>query len=199
MKRLIWTIGLLSTFPLMSQSFEAAVFAGRQTYNDFRKDSIFGMPVEAAPESKTVVALRFGYSVADLGPGAFQLNLGIQPESSTKTDVKLGGAFFGTGEIKQSYWSFGFAFNSKTPIAVGLGVDYRSEKLSDGATDTTYGRPWIRGNVGYVFPGVQLRPFLSFEIAVPLASTNNDVASPEAVLKSLAPKSQVGLYAGIRF
>jgi len=45
-----------------------------------------------------------------------------------------------------------------------------------------------------------LKPFIGLEVAVPLSSKSFDAAASDSEnLKSLAPKLQVGVYAGLRF
>jgi hypothetical protein len=96
-------------------------------------------------------------------------------------------------------------FNFKAVVAVGAGFEYRSESLAvsgSGSTNvsTTYGRPWARLNVGYAIPSPVVKPFIGVEVAAPLTSKSYDAnGSPEDSLKMIAPKLQLGLYAGIRF
>jgi hypothetical protein len=191
--------GLLALAPLGAQSFEVGVFVGRQSYNTFRRDAAPGMTLETDTGDKTVAALRLGFVLASRGPTDFQFTLGFQPEATASFTVVLAGTELGTGDFKQSHWAAGFAVNVKATATFGAGLEYRSEKLSDGSTDATYGRPWLRASVGYQFPAPAVKPFLALEFGLPLATTNNDVASPEAVLKSLAPRWQFGLVGGIRF
>ncbi|HJW72484.1 MAG TPA: hypothetical protein VJ486_06465 [Geothrix sp.] len=190
MKKILLPL-LLVAAPLGAQSFEAGVFIGQQTYKEFNY-----LGFTAKPDSKTVASARLGYSIVDLGPALFQITAGFQPESKANITNNAGV----TGELKQSHWSVGAMFNFKAVVAFGAGVEYRSEKLDDGAgTSTTYGRPWARVNAGLAFPTPLVKPFIGLEVAAPLSSKSNDVASPEDGLKSMAPKMQIGVYGGIRF
>ncbi|HJW34038.1 MAG TPA: hypothetical protein VJ505_11780 [Holophagaceae bacterium] len=190
MKKLILPVLLVAAAPLAAQNFEVGVFVGRQTYKDF---NVLGITAE--PESKTVVGMRFGYSVVDIGPALFQLTGGYQPESKATIKNNLGL----DGELKHSHYSLGAMFNFKAGVAIGAGVEYRFEKLDDGSTSTNYGRPWARANVGFAFPTPLVKPFLGLEVAAPLTSKSNETGSAEDALKSIAPKMQVGIYAGLRF
>ncbi len=191
MKKLILPLVLVATAPLAAQSFEVGVFVGAQSYKGFTNGA---NKVEV--DNKTVTAARFGYSIVDLGPALFQLTAGFQPES--KADIKNNGTTI--GELKQSHYSVGAMFNFKAGIAIGAGVEYRNEKLDNGVTNTTYGRPWARANIGFAFPTPLVKPFLGLEVAAPMTSKSFDAtANAEDNLKAVAPKLQVGLYAGLRF
>ncbi|MBI3130166.1 MAG: hypothetical protein HYZ13_02305 [Acidobacteria bacterium] len=190
MKKLILPLVLVAAAPLAAQDFEVGVFVGRQTYKDF---NVLG--VTAEPESKTVTGARFGYSIVDIGPALFQLTAGFQPEAKTSVKSSLGSG----GELKHKHYSMGAMFNFKAGVAIGAGLEYRFEKLDDGSTSTNYGRPWMRANVGFAFPTPLVKPFVGLEVAAPLTSKSNETGSAEDVLKSVAPKMQVGIYAGLRF
>ncbi|MBL0312438.1 MAG: porin [Holophagaceae bacterium] len=191
MKKLFISLLLLGA-PLVAQSVEVGVFVGQQSYKNV---NVLGIDVK--PDSNSVVGLRVGYSVVDVGPALFQLTAGYQPES--KSEIKHSGEASGF-DFKQSYWSVGAMFNFKAVFAVGAGIEYRSEKLTADTESTTYGRPWARMNVGYAIPAPALKPFIGLEVAIPLTSSsfNASIDSPDN-LKSIAPKMQVGLYAGLRF
>lgn len=193
MKKLILPLALLSVAPLAAQSFEVGVFAGQQSFKSY-DDA--GAKVE--PAKKTVVGARFGYSIVDLGPALFQLTAGYQPE--VKTDVEVNGNAIPGVEFKQKHWSVGAMFNFKAGVAIGAGVEFRNETLSAGPDSTTYGRPWARANIGFAFPTPLVKPFIGLEVAAPMTSKSYDPTASDAEnLKSVAPKMQVGLYAGLRF
>lgn len=196
MKKLMLPLALVATAPLAAQDVELGVFIGQQTFNSF---SVVGTKVE--PEKKTVVGARFGYSLVDIGPALFQLTAGYQPES--KSAYEINGSTASGAEFSHKHWSVGAMFNFKAFVAVGAGVEYRSESLaSTGGTkpSTTYGRPWGRVNVGFAFPTPIVKPFVGLEVAAPFTSTSvTATSSTEEVLKGNAPKLQIGLYGGIRF
>lgn len=81
----------------------------------------------------------------------------------------------------------------KTMIAVGAGVEMRFEKQSLPTQDASYARPWLRANLGLAFPAPAIKPFIGLEVAAALPSAS------ENRVKALAPKTQVGVYGGIRF
>ncbi len=191
MKKIL--LPLLFVAPLAAQSFEVGLNVSRQQYPSITEAGL--MKVE--PQDKTVVAGRFGYALVDLGPALFQVTAVYQPK--VDTDVKVNGAT-SAAQLGQEYWGVGAMFNFKALVAVGAGVEYRSEKLSTPGVSTTYGRPWARINAGYAFPTPLVKPFIGIEVAAPLTKKDyNDSLGTEDILKSLAPKLQVGVYGGIRF
>ncbi|WP_243319908.1 hypothetical protein [Geothrix sp. SG200] len=193
-------LALLLGAPLAAQSFEVGLFVGQQQYPSPHMDVAPGTTLNVEADNKTVVGARFGYSVVDFGPVLLQLTAGYQPESKSTLKATLAGTPMGESELKQSHWSAGAMFNFKAVIAVGAGLEFRSESLKEsGGDSTTYNRVWARVNAGYAFPTPLVKPFIGIEAAFPLSSKSNDFASAADLLKSLAPKSQIGIYAGIRF
>lgn len=135
---------------------------------------------------------------------------------NNKQDVLVNGqAATSPGSITEEYkyWAVGAAVNWNFLVRLGVGLEYRSEKLHfnqsyagttqfDGST--TYGRPWIRGTAGFTFPTPIVKPFIGIEAAFPLTSskvTGQDLANSDidALNKGIAPKAQYGIYAGVRF
>ncbi len=198
MKKMIALTALVAA-PLAAQDFELGLNISRQMYEK-RTVSIFTYE----PQDKTVIAARFGYALVDIGPALFQLTAGFQPQ--VETDVKNTTTGLVVDKFKQGYWSAGAALNFKALFAVGVGLEYRSEKLEGTlgtmGVSTTYGRPWVRGNVGYAFPSPIVKPFIGLEVAAPLAKKDVSATGPITVddsLKAYAPKMTIGLYGGIRF
>ncbi|HEX9009850.1 MAG TPA: hypothetical protein VF804_05745 [Holophagaceae bacterium] len=191
MKKIL--LPLLLAAPLAAQSFELGLNVSRQQYPSNTEMGAFRFE----PQDKTVVAARFGYALVDIGPALFQVTAAYQPK--VDTDVHLNGASTGSS-LGHEYWGVGAMFNFKALVAVGAGVEYRSEKITGPTTSTTYGRPWARVNAGYAFPTPLVKPFIGIEVAAPLTKKDyNDSLSSEDTLKAFAPKLQVGVYGGIRF
>ena len=92
-----------------------------------------------------------------------------------------------------------FAGSPGVPMASGSGTEYRSEPLKGLVMTTTFSHPWARFNVGYAFPAPLFRPFIGVEAVVPLAFQGADSGWTADVLKRVPPRSQIGLYGGIRF
>lgn len=200
-------LALLLGAPLAAQTFEVGFFVGQQQYPSIHTDVAPGTTLTMKTDDKTVYAARFGFTVVDLGPALFQLTAGYQPEAKATVKGSLPGLpSVEVGELKENHWSAGAMFNFKAFVAVGAGLEFRSEKLSgefSGSSDsTTYNRVWARVNVGFAIPSPVVKPFVGVEAAFPLTTKSSGVdvsASNADVLKAMAPKNQIGLYAGIRF
>ncbi len=207
MKKTIIALTLLLGTPLAAQKVEVGLFLGQQQYPSPHADVAPGSTLQMNLDSKTVFAARLGFTLADLGPASFQLTLGAQPEAKSTVKASLGGSpSVDVGEFKENHLSVGAMFNFKAVLAVGAGVEFRSEKLSgtfSGTSDsTTYNRAWARLNAGYAIPSPGVKPFIGVEVAFPLTTTGNTLAltaSNADALKAMAPKSQFGIYAGLRF
>jgi len=186
--------------PLAAQAYEVGLFVGQQSYPSPHVDVAPGTTKQVYATDQVVYGARFGYTLTDLGPASFQLTAGLQPEfKSTLTASISGVPVPGEGELKQSFWSAGAMFNFKALVAVGAGLEFRSERLSETGDSTTYNRVWARVNAGYAFPTPAVKPFIGVEAVFPLSTTDNNFSTTADLLKSLAPRSQVGVYAGIRF
>ncbi|GLH73760.1 hypothetical protein GETHLI_22620 [Geothrix limicola] len=206
MKRFVGMLSL-AALPLAAQSWEVGAFVGQQSYKSFSYQDVTIGHTEVKPDSKTVGALRLGYSLVDVGPALFQINAAYQPKASA--DIKfnaMGITLGGITKLDHSASSVGLAFIFKAGVSASVGVDYRWDKLEGTfqnlSSSTTYGRPWARANIGFAFPTPLMKPFLGLEVAAPLASTSVGNAGPandEEALKGMAPKLQIGVYGGIRF
>jgi hypothetical protein len=197
---------LCATAPLAAQNWEAGLFIGQQSYKSIDIPGVPGFlpagSVEA--DNKTVYGVRLGYSIVDMGPVLFQITGGYQPKSEATMKV-LG--IESPAKYTHEHTSVGAMFNFKAGMAAGAGIEYRFEKVgaSDGTTSesTNYARPWFRANLGFAFPTPLVKPFVGLEVAMPLTSKSLDLTSAhitsEDLYKALAPKLQIGLYAGIRF
>ncbi|HEY3400632.1 MAG TPA: hypothetical protein VGK03_08375 [Geothrix sp.] len=205
MEKTIILLALLLGAPLAAQTFEVGLFIGQQQYLSPHVDVAPGTTLRMEADSKTVVGARFGYALVDFGPALLQLTAGFQPEAKSTVKGSLGGSpSVDIGTFKENHWSAGAMVNFKAVVAVGAGLEFRSERLSGdlaGISDsTTYNRVWARLNAGYAIPSPVVKPFFGVEVAFPLSTKSLDLnASTSDALKSLAPKSQFGIYAGIRF
>ncbi|WP_243294477.1 hypothetical protein [Geothrix mesophila] len=197
---IIWSLFLLT--PLSAQTWELGVFAGRQTYNSI-STSMPGLTTNESCAKKTALAARLGYSVIDLGPAMLQLTVGYQPSVTTTARVITQGTSVpgqpptdsGPLDYQASHASVGMMVNFKALLAVGVGIEMRFEKQSLASNSTSYARPWLRANIGMAFPTPVIKPFVGLELAAALSSTSDGLQP----IKSLAPKSQIGIYTGIRF
>ena len=214
MRKILTLLVLASALPLVAQDFEVSAL---YTWNKPKSGTFSGggNNYDFTPDTWKAAGLRFGYTFAKVGTAEFQANTTLQFNNSESYTAKYNGVTSPVGPLLKEgykYWGLGVAVNWNTPVLVGVGLEYRSEKLefdgtAVGAPDqsTTYGRPWLRGNVGYAFTtSSSMRPFVALEVAFPLTSSSPDynqlVANNwESLSKGVAPKLQYGLNAGIRF
>ena len=191
MKKRALVLPLLCMLPLSAQSYEAGLFVGQQSFK-----SISGGGVVASESSKTVIGARVGYALVDMGPALLQVTAGYQPKVTTTMTSNQ----FGSQDYSAGHYSLGLMANFKALVAVGAGLEYRSETLSTSAVSTTYGRPWARANAGMAFPTPFVKPFVGLEVSLPLTSKSLDTSFTNTdLLQAAAPKLEVGLYGGIRF
>ncbi|GEM_PF-659617 len=184
---------LFLAFPLAAQNFEIGLNVSSQSYSGSTYRNFYPVPdINNDYSSKIVAAARLGYALVDMGPALFQVTVAYQPKLDT--DLKPNGAFNYPNKLGSEYFGVGGMFNFNTTLAIGAGLDVRSERTtitSQGfplnPTSNSYVRPWARLNVGYAAPSPVVKPFVNFEVAAPL------------VHKDDSANVQVGIYAGIRF
>ncbi len=200
---------LLAAAPLSAQRFETGLFLGQQQYDSYTYGVRGPSTLGAAPEANRVVAGRFGVSVADFGPARMMLTVGLQPEKSTPT--RNLGFQPNSEELQYSYYSIGVGVAMTSVVALSVNVELRSESLdqfsssssfSGSHASTTWNRPWLRFNLSYTFPTAGIKPFIGLEVASALTSQSHPTYgqdTTEILLKAMAPKSQSGVYLGVRF
>jgi hypothetical protein len=106
------------------------------------------------------------------------------------------------GSYKTQYIALGAQLEWKRLIDLHAGVDVRQEKLSAAALDTSthYTRPWISAGFGYSIPLSVVKPFVRLEAAYALSHKDlGGTWNEDDLLKAMAPRYQVGIYAGINF
>ena len=213
MKKTLALLALASALPLAAQSFEAGAL---YTWNPGKANTVTigSSSNEIKADTWKAAGVRFGYNFVSVGPMEFQGNATVQ--FNNKQDVLVNGQSASSPQSiteEYKYWAVGAAVNWNFLVRLGVGLEYRSEQLhfnqSSGSVtqfdkSTTYGRPWIRGTAGFTIPAPIVKPFIGAEVAFPLTSSSlsyQDLANSDitALNKSLAPKAQYGIYAGIRF
>lgn len=208
MKKAMVLGAILAATPLLAQRAEAALFVGQQQYPTPQTDTTLGtLRMEA--DNKLIWGLRLGYDLWDAGPAFLQGTFSYQPQvnSAFKGSV-AGSSFVEIGDYKHDAAALGLMFRFKTEVTLGIGLEFRSERLKgtlhttvgDLEDSTTYNRGWARAFAGYEIPGPAWKPFIGVDVAFPLTTTSLTVdASNSDVLKSMAPKSQFSVYVGMRF
>jgi hypothetical protein len=214
MKKTLALLALASAMPLAAQSFEVGAL---YTWNPGKSETINSGSgdIQLKADTWKAAGLRFGYNFFHNDMLEVQGNATIQFNNSQDINVSGGGSSAKLGTEDYKYWALGAAVNwTNMPVHVGVGLEYRSEKLAFADQvapqyngSTTYGRPWLRGMLGWNIPtGGPATPFIGAEAGFPLTSTSlsyADIAGSnpdiDKLNKSLAPKAQYGLYVGVRF
>ena len=218
MKKILALLVLASALPLAAQDFEAGVLytwspGKAENFTDPSGINLF----QFKADTWKAAGLRFGYNFVHVGPMEIQGNATIQFNNQQDLVFKINGSTVPLG-LKEDYkyWAVGAAVNWDFLVRLGVGLEYRSEKLNSTSSvpfvaaiysgSATYARPWMRATAGFTIPVPVVKPFIGIEVALPLTSTSvnySDFAGStldtQKFNKSLAPKAQYGIYAGIRF
>lgn len=214
MRKTLALLALASALPLAAQSFEAGVLYTWSPSKAQNFSDTGGTAFEIKADTWKAAGLRFGYNFVHIGPMEIQGNATMQFSNKQNVALKVNGTAQPFGwQDEYKYWAVGAAVNWNFLVRLGVGLEYRSEKLNftDGISpiynkSTTYGRPWMRATAGFTIPAPVVKPFIGVEVGLPLTTTTvtySDLSglSPDIdkLNKSLAPKAQYGIYAGVRF
>lgn len=208
MKSLALLLPLLAVLPLTAQTWEVTVFGGRQTYpavsagngSQFEPSS-----ASFATDKKGVLAIRGGWSALEFGEARLQVTAAYQPTTSSNqanavNDPSSGPIPAQAFPYRAGYTAVGAMVRLQALVDLGLGVDFRFEQLSTQGSSTSYDRPWLRATAGWAFTLAAVQPILGLEAAYPLSTKSFQYASgSENALQATAPKSHLGIYAGVRF
>ena len=209
---------LTAALPAAAQSFSAAVSYGKlplasQTYAgaaDAEGQQNFGQTSDA---TLTAYGVHLAWEALAFGPLALEVTAGYQaPATETLTSsywATLPGVTttFGNGsaaaQLRDSQAGVGVRLAGHLPLDWGVGLEARSENLrlvsNAGTLSATLTRPWLEGSVGYTFPSLVLKPFVAVSMAVALSKVANDGSYDTKLVQSMAPKTEMGVRAGIRF
>ena len=145
------------------------------------------------------VGIRGSFTVVDLKVVEFSFTGTYQPKA--EQDLLLNSTKLGKYGV--GYAAIGAQVDWKLLLNLNAGVEMRRETLSWdlgalGRDESTLNRPWARAGIGFSLPLPVVSPFIRLEVAMPL-SKEDRTSTPDSIRKALAPQSQIGLYAGIRF
>lgn len=205
MKRFALVLPLLAVLPLAAQDWDVTVFEGRQSYRSASAQSAnLGISENFSTPSKNITALRVGWSALDLELASLQVTAAYQTMTAASQTSYLFQNYptipYQTNAYKAGYTALGAMVRFKVFVDVALGLDFRFEQLSAQGFSTTYDRPWARATVGWAFPLAHVSPIIGAEAAYPLSSKTLQLLGDTGnTLQATAPKSQLGIYAGIRF
>ena len=222
MKNLICFIPFLLGTPDLAQGVElsltcGAMRSGAKGFATHAVDNGHG----ADYSSSTLPAVGVGVAWAAFTFDAFSLECTgsyLFPGRKEVTDrsswsVLAGsGNATGTAHFRNSSAGLGARLSARLPIDWSLGLEYRWEsyRLENGyenafstnnsaVLDTNQGRPWVHARIGYSFPVPVIQPFVAAVGAYALTQTRADGSFGSTLLKSMAPRTEVALQAGIRF
>lgn len=213
MKKTLALLVIASALPLAAQTFEVSAL---YTWNKPKSGTFSGggNNYDFTPDTWKAAGLRFGYTFAKVGITEFQGNATFQFNNTQDYKLQANGSPY-PPSIRLTegykYIAVGAAASWTLPVRLTAGLEYRSEKLDFNGNglaadnSTTYGRMWLRGNVGFDFKNSSsVTPFVAAEFAFPLTSSSpdyNQLAANnwESLSKGVAPKSQYGVNVGIRF
>ncbi len=145
--------------------------------------------------SPTGMGFRAGFSLINLKVAELGLEATYHPKA--EGDVVLAGT--GTGQrFSTEYLALGAKVEWKFLLNLYGAMEIRSERLSLGPERVTYSRPWIKAGIGTTLPLPLLTPTFRLELAMQTVR-DEKTGSASELAKALAPRFQVGLYAGVRF
>ena len=205
MNKIAFALSLSAILPLSAQTWDVTVFAGQQSYRSAAAGSAAtGLTESFSTPSKNVTALRLGWEAMDLEPATLEVSAAYQPmTASTQTSYLYQDyptTAYQSYAYKTGYAAVGAMVRFKLLLDLGLGLDVRFEQLSAQGFSTTLDRPWARATFGWSFPLSAVTPTFGAEAAYPLTSKSLELLGSSAnTLQATAPKSQLGLYAGVRF
>ena len=218
LKKTALLLVLAAALPVAAQSFSAAVSYGKlpiasQTYAgapDAEGQQNFGQTSDA---TVTAYGIHGSWEAVAFGPLALEVTAGYQaPATETLT-----GSYWATlpgltptlgngsapAQLRESQVGVGVRLAGHLPLDWGVGLEARSENLrlvsNPGTLSATLTRPWLEGSVGYTFPGPELKPFVAVTMALALSKVASDGSYDTRFVQSMAPKTEVGVRAGIRF
>jgi hypothetical protein len=131
-----------------------------------------------------------------------------------KSDLEVYGEK--VGKFASEHVALGAQATWRRRVDLGLGLQVRFEKqalVPEGEGDTWSARqtrPWLTASLGHTFAKAgSVRPFVALTAALPLTSTSKPTgaaqseaeatANQEKLVRSMAPKFEVGLHVGLRF
>lgn len=212
MKKYTLALAFGAFLPLCAGNFETGLL---YTWNPGHKNDVSSGSTSFSYKADTwkAAGLRFGYDVTKLGPVSIQAHATYQMPTTQDVMVSNIGSDYSMGKAKYSYMGLGASAYWDFLVRAGVGLEYRSEKTefthftrAAFNNSKTSGRTWVRGNVLYKLPiPSPVKPFVGVEMAFPLSNTSvtyTDIDSTpnlDRFCKSLAPKAQYGVYAGVRF
>ena len=203
---------LLLALVLASPAAAQERFSAALTYDQQSPRSQSYDPITFSPASNRGFGLAFAWRGWKLGLADLDLTAALRLKATSNLDVAGGRV----GKFASEHLALGAQAVWHPGVDLGLGLQARFEKQAlepDGEGETWSARqtrPWLTGMIGHTFRTAgRVQPFLALAAALPLTSTSKPTgaattdaearANQETLVKSLAPKFEVGLEVGVRF
>ncbi|MBI4913619.1 MAG: hypothetical protein HY823_12855 [Acidobacteria bacterium] len=211
------TLVMVLALPASSQeAFEAALTIDQvQSRTQTLRVSPMAQ-VTFEPKGNSAVGLTFAWYPWKVGGGQLGPSLAYRFKGSSDLWVSESGATGTPGTFKNEHFDAGFRWTWRKPFDLGIGLQYRLEKLAWEPTagpaatwSTHWGRPWFEASAGYTWESPAIKPFVALSAALPLIQESAPVlaAEPESVapsareqlIRSAGPRLELAFRAGIRF
>jgi hypothetical protein len=168
-------------------------------------------------DRRTVPSLQVGYQIKDFGHSDLSLTAEYQFKSGydlnlTRLVAGAGGVDGAHGKMTKSYFAPGVMWNFHPTVDIGLGLQYRFERLQGEIasidTHTNYNRPWLNLYLGYTFQNQsKVKPFVALRSSAALMTTNapgylsdlNAAWGQNKLLRSMAGDYESSIQVGVRF
>lgn len=224
MKKAILAPLALLALPAFAQSQHVALVFDQTKHQDTTLNT-GGPATSLSMDNTTGFGIRYGFTAAHFGPTALEFEATYRPRGNEKY-LKQDGmdiSYANTGgfeEIKMSeeYLAAGVGLSWTQVVDFGFILEVRQESMDLKLTEagmsytsrTATTRPWLRLHAGYTFPvSMPVKPFVSLGYDLALSkrqTTSEEVASSlvssfggDLISRTVLPKSQIELQAGIRF
>lgn len=224
MKKTIIASAALLALPALAQGQRASLVFDQTKHQDTSLNT-GGPAFDLSTDNTTGLGLRYGFTAAHFGPTALEFEATYRPRGNEKYFKQNGMeiSYANTGgfeeiKVSEEYLAAGVGLSWTQVVDFGFILEVRQESMDfkvaqagasyTGRTATT--RPWLRLHAGYTFPvQASLKPFVALGYDLALSkrqTTSEEVSSPlvssfggDLLARTVLPKSQIELQAGIRF
>ncbi|HET8715093.1 MAG TPA: hypothetical protein VFM16_04675 [Holophagaceae bacterium] len=224
MKKAILAPLALLALPAFAQSQRVALVFDQTKHQDTTL-STGGPATTLSTDNTTGLGIRYGFTAAHFGPTALEFEATYRPRGNEKF-LKEDGmevSYANTGgfqeiQMSEEYLAAGVGLSWTQVVDFGFILEVRQEsmdlKLSEAGMSytsrTATTRPWLRLHAGYTFPvSMPVKPFVSLGYDLALSKrqpSSGELTSPivssfagDILSRTVLPKSQIELQAGIRF
>lgn len=209
----------LAAFPVLAQDkWQVALGFNHldQDRQDYAGTNLAGANslINFKRESRTVPSVLVGYRIKDFAKsdltlsGEYLFRAGYDA-SMTSAGTGLANSY---GTVQKHYFAPGLMWNFHPTVDLGVGLQYRFERLRSDltapATSTNHDRPWLNLYLGYTFQSqAQVKPFVALRSSAALSTTSapangSDLATEwgqRRLLRSMGGDVESSLQVGVRF